>query len=89
MINRVRVLSESGIGLGTKVVDVETGEELRGIESGAIPRFGSNDVVKVELTLGLAALQIDGTPVWMVTHPRSGDLKAVKSITFEDGEVWP
>lgn len=68
-----------------KLVDVETGETLHGVEKVGVPMFGAYDVVKVEAVIGMAQINVEGVPTIMVAHPMTGEMKPIASITFADG----
>lgn len=85
-LKTVRVTSpEGGYATGTRVVDTRTGEEIKGIARIAIPEFAAGDLIKVDLTLCLAVLLVEGTPVFQVADPRDGKLKQISSVQFADG----
>lgn len=80
------VTPESGVGVGTKVIDVETGQAVPAVVSVEVPRFSAHDPIRVNVEL-YAAAEIVGAPCFMVADPKTGERRAVKSITFADGET--
>ena len=85
----VRVITgEGGVGIGTKVFDMNTGEQIGGIEEVGVPAFGRDDIVRVDLRIGLARLEIEGAARFQAIDPSDGTLKDVASITFTDGSEF-
>lgn len=83
----VRVIGQAGIGRGTTVTDPATGQSLQCVERIGIEPFGADDIVRVNLTVGLAEIDIEGTPTFFLTHPRTGEMREVAAIRLADGEV--
>lgn len=80
------VTPDSGVGVGTKVIDLETGQAVPAVVSVEVPKFSAGDPVRINIEL-FAAAEIIGTPSFMVGDPKTGQPRAVKSITFADGET--
>lgn len=80
------VTPEHGSGVGTKVIDLETGQAVPAVVSVEVPRFNARDPIRVNVEL-FAAAEIIGRPSFMVADPKTGVPRAVKSITFADGET--
>ncbi|GAN49710.1 hypothetical protein ACXR8U_13755 [Methylobacterium radiotolerans] len=85
MIKSVKVASQGGMGFGTRVVDAESGAEVHGVERIAIPEFGADDLIRVELRLALMEFEVEGRPHFQMIDPGSGVIMDVASITFADG----
>ncbi|AZO29403.1 hypothetical protein [Mesorhizobium sp. M1B.F.Ca.ET.045.04.1.1] len=81
------VTPDTGIGVGTKVFDVESGREIPGITSVEVPRFGPEDPIRLNLELFADHLNITGAPRFFIADPKTGNRREVKSITFADGET--
>ena len=82
----VKVVNNSGHGCYTKVTDAVTGEEIHGVKSVEIPRFGADDPIVVNLEIMMVP-EIKGRAVFSIEDPATGKLRDVKSITFADGET--
>ncbi|CDX26719.1 hypothetical protein MPL3356_60511 [Mesorhizobium plurifarium] len=80
------VTPDEGIGVGTKVTDLETGQDVPSVVAIEVPRFSAKDPIRVNIEL-FSAAEIVGVPCFMVGDPRTGTPRAVKSITFADGET--
>lgn len=76
----VRIINETGLGQGTKVVDVETGAEIPSVTAIEIPRFDRAAPLVAEVSL------YAGTDILAGLKPKWGE-KRIKSITLDDGEV--
>lgn len=84
----VRMVTPSdGFGVGTKVFDVESGNEIPGVTSVEVPRFGPEDPIRLNLELFADHLEVTGEPHFVIADPKTGKHREVKSITFADGET--
>ena len=81
----VRIVSD-GTAAGTEVVD-EGGVALRGIERLALTVV-PQDVVRVDLHLSLLKVDARAEARVFGTHPSTGEIKQVSSITFADGSEY-
>jgi hypothetical protein len=87
-MNTVKVISEVGLGLGTKVVDVDSGVEIKGIEAIKVMVDDADSVVRVNLTIALAQVDANGKAKYFACHPTTGDLLEVETVIFADGTVF-
>ena len=85
-MDSVLIKSESGVSLGTKVTNADTGEEIQGI-AGISVDIRVNDIVRAKIDLCCVQLGVAASAEYQVISPKTGDMKAVKRIEFADGEV--
>lgn len=83
----IRFVSEGGVGFGTKLLDAETGEDLRNtvqIQYGAQITIG--ELVTANCTLSMIEADVVANKTSFLTmHPVSKDLQPVAAIEFRDG----
>ena len=72
-------------GMGTKVFSGDT--EINNIKSIDV-HYRVNDVVTATIEVISAMDDVGAFAVFMVGDPKTGDLKQVKRVEFEDGSVW-
>lgn len=54
-----RIISKGGVGLGTKIINIETGEELKGVAKIEISSIVPDDQVTAKITLNLVELDVE------------------------------
>ena len=88
----IRIVSEDGLGVCTKVLNAETGEDITALMvitdvrwSVSVARLASADLQleMVELDAQLPSDRVQ----WLTRNPATGCLDPVSSITFRDGTV--
>lgn len=96
----IRIVCEDGIGVTTKVLNAETGEDITALMHITDVRWGVSAarLATADLQLDLVELdaQLPGDRVqWLTRNPATGCLDPVDSITFRDGTTvhlesgWP
>jgi hypothetical protein len=83
----LRIVSEGGLGHGTKFIDTETGEDISKvvpISYGATVTIGEIVTARCELALVELDLAV-GKTEFLASHPISKDLQPIASIQFKDG----
>lgn len=75
-----------GSPLGTKVIDVETGEEVKGVRRVDI-KIAVDDAIRMTVELCANAVEAQGVAEYQVADPKTGKLRKVKRIEFADGET--
>lgn len=83
-----RLINDTGMGLGTKVINPETREEIKGIRAIAIDPIEVDKPITMTVEIFCQGIQIEGKLQIGVVHPVSGKVKRVKRIEFEDGDVY-
>lgn len=71
----------------TKVVDADTGAEIKGIASMDVT-FRVDDVVRARIELCSVNVKTSASAEIVVADPRTGDMKAIKRIEFADGSTF-
>lgn len=85
----VRIISENGIGHGTKVTDANTGETIHGVTKLEFGEITVDSINEVKMSLGFTELDVCANHVsFLAIDPATGKFKNVKSIQFEDGTTW-
>lgn len=79
----VRIVSDEGIGLGSRIIDQKTGAEIRGAV-GLEVSIRLDDINRAQVELGSVAVDIVAMADFRVKDPRSGDLRRVARIVFAD-----
>lgn len=74
-------------GRGASLTDMETGRQIPGV--GAIDaRVRIDEAVTVTAQIHVQSINMVGVLFVKIPHPVTGELKLVKSITWEDGTVF-
>jgi hypothetical protein len=86
-VTNVRIVADGPTGKSTKIINDETGEQIMGIArvDVAITPNQANSA-SIELFCVQADLRARG--MFMLQHPRTGALKTLRRIEFNDGDVW-
>jgi hypothetical protein len=83
----IRIVSEGGVGRGTKFIDTETGENIGkvlDVEFGATLTVG--EVVTAQCRLAMVEVDVTAAKTDFLTmHPISKDYQPVAAIVFRDG----
>lgn len=83
--SRYKLISEGPTSRGTKVVDLETDQELREIQAASFQAsVDEANQLDLQIVCVAADVQTAGARV-LVAHPLTGEIKRVASVTFEDG----
>ena len=54
-----RIISKGGVGLSTKIINIETGEELKNVAKIEISSIVPDDQVTAKITLNLVELDVE------------------------------
>lgn len=86
MAKNISIIVEPG-SARPKIMFADTGAIVAGVTEATV-KLRADDIVRVEMELFAHAVDIAGAEgTFHVAHPETGRLRAVKSITFADGEV--
>lgn len=85
MTKAIRVINETGEAHGTKIIDVETGKEIHGATKITIGIDVDDPEIRMKVDLVNIFTHVEGTPTYVMLDPRTGQLKALKLIEFQDG----
>ena len=82
----VRIRSDKTVA---RIMDSETDERVKGIEKIEIThQIGSMPVAELQIaSVEPAKYDITAEPVFLVKSTLTGEMKQVKNIEFEDGEI--
>ncbi len=83
----LRIVSEDGVGRGTRFIDTETGEDVSKmvpISFGATVTIGEVVTAKCELAITPIDIAVGQTD-FLAAHPITKKLEPVASIEFRDG----
>ncbi len=83
----VRFESNGGMAQGSKLFDVETGAGISGLRR-VVATVEVDTTNKVEAEFILAEVVIDGHLIAKVRDPKTGDLRRISKIVWDDGEEW-
>lgn len=87
-MNRAAFPVSGVIGVTSSQTRLSVGDRaIKGIHRVQIDAI-AGEATEVALSLRHAELPFDGLGKLYLSHPFKGEMKAVASITFEDGEVW-
>lgn len=85
-MRQVKITSNGYESLGTKIVDAETGAELHNVFKLQIV-IEPGELVKASAEI-IASCEIDAVlTYWMMDPSKPSELRQLKSVTFDDGEV--
>lgn len=83
----LRFISENGTGLGLRIENAETGEDISKqlcVNYGA--QITLDELVRAKVELALVELNVvAGQTTWVTKHPLTGALTPIRSIAFADG----
>lgn len=86
-MKRVQISSEGGTGVGTTVVDAETGAPIHGISAITIA-INVEDPVKAVLDLVAVECFVEARPEFQMRDPSTGEFKTISEVRFSDGSKW-
>jgi hypothetical protein len=87
-MQRVKIVSTSGVVLGTRITDSETGAEVHGVTGLTIDMPNAGAVVTATLRVALVEVDVEAEPRFVVLDPRSGEPRPFARIVFADGDEF-
>jgi hypothetical protein len=81
----VTIENDSGEATGTRVIDGATGEQLRGVRKIQVD-IEVDKPNRALIEMVMPRVNVVARSTWMLAHPMTGQMKAVRSIEFIDGE---
>jgi hypothetical protein len=87
---RYRLVGDSGMAFGTKLIDQEGKTEITGIQSIQLRKIEAGSIIMAAVELGLVQLDLGlGYVEVLIPNPgKSGIPQKVRRIEYADGEVW-
>ena len=74
-------------GWGTRMINAETGEEIRGVAAMSI-RIVPDEFISIQADIFSAGIEVNGEAEFRVTDPATGEKKTVARVEFADGSEW-
>jgi hypothetical protein len=81
----VRIVSSDGMASSTKITDVESGAEIKGVAR-AVIEIAAAEPCTAKLEIFGVQSDVRADAEFLIVNPTTGALKAVKRIEFADGE---
>ena len=82
-----RVIAPGPAGWGTTLLDVASGEEIKGVRAVRI-NIEPDNLIQIEADIFAEGIDVNGNLTLYIVDPCSGETKCPTRIEYDDGTAW-